>query len=385
MENQSRIEKRRKNLFILSQLVIVVLAIAVGYFGHNLILRHQDDLTLLKQARQIVIDNALVEAPPSDTEMEYGMIQGMLTTFGDPYTVFFPPAAHEVESNTLAGSFGGVGVRLERDSDSHWRVYPLPDSPALAAGIQDADILMAVDDRTITTETAEVDLLAAVRGPVGETVSLTLRRDEEEITVDIRRESVPIPSAAWNLIPNTPEIGLIHVYRIAETTSDEITSGIVDLQGQGAASFILDLRNNGGGLVESGVDIARLFLSEGNVLHEQFKEESETVFEVKQPGPFADLPLAVLVNGNTASSAEIVAGALAAHERAPLIGAPTFGKTTIQYIFDLQDGASIHVTSGRWWIPGAVFPLQPDIAVSDDPDGTAAVQAALDWLSANTP
>ncbi|MCB2202492.1 hypothetical protein KQH56_00650 [bacterium] len=385
MENQTRIEKRRRQLFILSQFVMVVLAILVGYFGRNLILRGQDDLTLLHQAQDIVMDNALVEAPPSDTEMEYGMIQGLLTTFGDPYTVFVPPAAHEVETNNLAGSFGGVGVRLERDADANWRVYPLPDSPVLAAGIQDGDILIAVDDLLITPETTDVDLLAAVRGPVGERVRLTIRRGEEEITATVRRESVPIPSVVWNIVPEAPEIGLIHVYRIAGTTADEIANGIADLTNQGAAGFILDLRNNGGGLVDAGVDIARLFLAEGEVLYEQFKGESETVFEVQQPGAFTDLPLAVLVNGNTASSAEIVAGALAARDRAPLIGAPTFGKTTIQYIFDLQDGSSIHVTSGRWWIPGADFPLQPDIAVSDDSDGVAMIQTAIDWLNTNTP
>jgi carboxyl-terminal processing protease len=385
MENQTQIDRRRKNLFILSQILIVILAIAVGYLGRNLILRTQDDLALLHQAQEIVIDNALVDTSPSDTEMEYGMIQGMLTSFGDPYTVFVPPAAHEVETNSLAGSFGGVGMRLERDSESNWRVYPLPDSPALAAGIQNGDILTGVDDLLISPETNEVDLLAAVRGPVGESVTLTLQRNETEITVDVKRESVPIPSVVWNLVPEAPEVGLIHVYLIAETTADEIANGIADLQEQGAAGFILDLRNNGGGLVNAGVDIARLFLSEGDVLHEHFKGERETVFEVKQPGPFTDLPLVVLVNGNTASSAEIVAGALAAQDCAPLIGAPTFGKTTVQYIFDLQDGSSIHVTSGRWWIPGESFPLQPDVTVGDDPEGTAAVGAAVDWFNTDTP
>jgi carboxyl-terminal processing protease len=366
------------------QVVIVLLGIAVGFFGRPLIQQDQRDLDLLHQAQNIVVDNALLDLP-SETEMEYGMIQGMLTTLGDPYTVFVPPAAHEVETDSLAGSFGGVGLRLERDAESRWRVYPLPDSPALAAGIRDGDILTGVDDLPVTAETQNVDLLAAIRGPVGESVTLTLLRDEREITVAVQRESVPIPSVVWNLVPDAPAVGLLHIYRIAETTADEIAEGIADLQDQGATGFILDLRDNGGGLVDSGVAIARLFLAEGDVLHEQFKGEAVKVFDVEQPGPYMYLPLVVLVNGNTASSAEIVAGALASGSRAPLIGAPTFGKTTIQYIFDLQDGSSIHVTSGRWWIPGVSFPLQPDIAVGDDPDGATAVQAAVDWLKENMP
>lgn len=380
MENQVKINNRRKALFILLQFVIVVLATAVGYFGRNLVNRTQYDLGLLNQAQDIIINNALLDLP-SETEMEYGMIQGMLTTLGDPYTIFVPPAAHEVQTDNLAGSFGGVGLRLERDADSRWRVYPLPESPALAAGIRDGDILTGVDNLIITSETQDVDLLAAIRGPVGDSVTLTLLRGEQEMVVDVRRESVPIPSVVWNLVPEKPMVGLIHVYRIAETTADEIAAGITELQNQGAAGFILDLRDNGGGLVDAGVDIARLFLSEGDVLHNQFKGEGVTVFEVKQPGPFTNLPLVVLVNGNTASSAEIVAGALAAQDRAPLVGTPTFGKTTIQYVFDLEDGSSIHVTSGRWWIPGATLPLQPDVVIGDDPDGTAAMQAALDWLA----
>jgi carboxyl-terminal processing protease len=359
MENQTRHKNRRAFLFALMQVVIVLLGIAVGFFGRPLIQQDQRDLDLLHQAQNIVVDNALLDLP-SETEMEYGMIQGMLTTLGDPYTVFVPPAAHEVETDSLAGSFGGVGLRLERDAESRWRVYPLPDSPALAAGIRDGDILTGVDDLPVTAETQNVDLLAAIRGPVGESVTLTLLRDEREITVAVQRESVPIPSVVWNLVPDAPAVGLLHIYRIAETTADEIAEGIADLQDQGATGFILDL-------------------------HEQFKGEAVKVFDVEQPGPYMYLPLVVLVNGNTASSAEIVAGALASGSRAPLIGAPTFGKTTIQYIFDLQDGSSIHVTSGRWWIPGVSFPLQPDIAVGDDPDGATAVQAAVDWLKENMP
>ncbi len=124
------------------------------------------------------------------------------------------------------------------------------------------------------------------------------------------------------MLPEASTVGILHVYRIAETTADEIQAGITDLQTQGAEAFILDLRNNGGGLVDSAVNIARLFLSEGEVLHEQFKGESENIYQVKSPGPFADLLLVVLINDYTASSAEILAGALSAQGRALLIGTP---------------------------------------------------------------
>ncbi len=331
-----------------------------------------------------MVDNTILDLP-SDTEMEYGMIQGMMSSLNDPYSVFVPPAAHEIETDTLTGTFGGIGARLERDADLQWRVYPLPDSPALAAGLQDGDIILQVDDLVVTTDTTDVDLLAAVRGPVGETVELLIQRGDQQLTFTIERQSVPVPSVVWNLVPDVSTVGLLHVYLIAETSADEVANAIFDLQSQGATAFILDLRDNGGGLVDAGVEIASLFLSNGEVIHRQYKGEDVEILKVESPGPFTDLPLVVLVNGNTASSAEIVTGALVAQGRADVVGAPTYGKTTIQYVFELADGSSIHITSGRWWVPGVNFPLQPDVIVGDDPTGTLAVNAAVEILQSGQP
>jgi carboxyl-terminal processing protease len=129
------------------------------------------------------------------------------------------------------------------------------------------------------------------------------------------------------------------------------------------------------------VDIAHLFLEDGEILHQLFKDQDEEIFLVEESGPYTNIPLVLLINGNTASSAEIIAGALKADQRATLIGTPTYGKTTIQYIFDLRDGSSVHVTSGEWWIPDVSFPLQPDELLSDDPEGVLSMQKAIEILS----
>ncbi len=147
-----------------------------------------------------------------------------------------------------------------------------------------------------------------------------------------------------------------------------------DLQQRGATAFVLDLRDNPGGLLDAGVDIARLFLKEGSVMQQQYRGQEVKTFEVEKPGPLADLPLAVLINHGSASAAEIAAGALQAHRRATLIGEPSYGKDSIQLVFTLQDGSSLHVTSAQWWIPGLQKPvgeqgLQPDILI--DPAGSA--------------
>jgi len=373
-------ESNRKYAFIALQIMIVILSIGVGYFGHKFLLQYHDELGLLRQARDIVLNNTILELP-DDPTLEYGMIQGMLEKLNDPHTYFVEPAEHEVESDQLTGSFGGVGVRLERDTDMNWRLYPLPDSPALEAGIIDGDKLTDVDDLSITSATDEMTLLAAIRGPEGEKVTLTVLRDGEELSFTVKRQSVPLPSVSWNLLPEDPSIGLLKVNRIADSTAGEIQDGIEHMTTQGAERFILDLRNNGGGLVEAAVDIIRLFLNNGEILHQKFKDQDEEVFSVQEPGIYRDIPIVILVNDNTASSAEIVAGALKAHKQGVIIGSPTLGKTTIQYIFDLEDGSSVHVTSGEWWIPGVSFPLQPDERVIDDPDGVKSLQRAIEILS----
>ena len=379
MEKVPITEKTKQWLYVGLQIMIIITAIAVGYFGHDFLARRTGEFRLVNQARKIMVENTIYELPSEET-LQHGMIRGMLETLNDPYTFFVEPAAHEVQSDELAGRFGGIGVRLEQDIEMNWRLYPFPDSPALAAGVKDSDILVGVDGSEITKETNVVDLIAAVRGPVGENVNITVERGSQTIQFDIVREDVPLPTVSWNMLPEVQGIGLVKVNRISETTADEIENAIRELTAQDATAFILDLRNNGGGLVEAGVEIASLFLEEGDILHEKFNQEKEKIFAVEEPGPFVDIPMVVLVNGNTASSAEIVAGAIRKHDRAMIVGSKTFGKTSIQYIFDLQDGSSVHITSGSWWIPEAAFPLEPDHSVEDDPSGVSAVQKAVELL-----
>ena len=370
--------------FIALQIVIVLLAVALGAFGYRFLDQQRGELALVRRAQKILVENTIYDVPP-DQELEHGMIRGMLNTVEDPFTYFVPPAENEIQTDELQGEFGGIGARLERDTENRWRLYPLPDSPAADVGLQDADILMSVDGEPISSDTDEVTLLSLLRGPVGVRVSLTIQREDEELTFSLRRQQIDLPSVVANLLPEDERIGWVQVLRIAETTTDEIEKGILILQEQGAAALILDLRNNGGGLVDTGVDIARLFLEEGEVMRQQFRGEEVEIFEVKSSGPFIDIPLVVFINENTASAAEIVAGALAVHQRSSIIGAPSYGKNTVQYIFDLQDSSSLHVTSGRWWTPGVDFPLQPDYPLAQDAIEPTYLRQAIEVLIGKLP
>lgn len=386
-----RMEARR-SLFVF---VWAFICTSVG-FGAGFLLRGQitpdaAGWQVLAQAYEILQQHGLKETP-AGSALEYGMIRGMLQAYDDPYTIFVEPAQHELETNTLEGSFGGIGVRLGRDSENYPVLYPFPESPAAEAGVQEGDRLVRVDDLQITAETSTETIQSAVRGPVNQRVRITVQRppDYQEYSFEIRRAEIPLPSVTWHLDSQEARLGVIEVNVIAASTPGEVLKAAQDLQGRGATALVLDLRDNFGGLLTTGVDTARLFLRQGIVIEQQYKGKAVETYRVEKPGPLAEIPLAILINQHTASAAEIIAGALQAQGRARLVGSRSFGKDTIQLVFNLQDESSLHVTSAKWWVPDLDTPLggsglQPDILVegepaADQPDAT--LQAAAELLFA---
>lgn len=352
--------------------LFLMLAFVAGYFTHNLLAPYPTRFSLLNEAFTILQKHSL-EPLPTERALEYGMIRGMIQALDDPYTVFVEPARHELESNDLQGSFGGVGARLARDEAGQITLFPFPEGPAAVAGVLEGDLLLRIDDLTIQPDTPMEEILAAIRGPLGTHVRLEILRPANRLTLQfsIRREAVALPSVTWHMAPENPQVGVVEINILAASTPDEVRDAFADLQSRGASHFILDLRDNNGGLLSAGVDTARLFLKEGPIIEQQYRGAEVESYEVKLPGILSDLPLVVLINHNTASAAEIIAGALQRHGRAPLIGQPSFGKDTIQLVFDLHDGSSLHVTAARWWVPGLEPPLrghglQPDILIAEE-------------------
>jgi carboxyl-terminal processing protease len=377
---------RRSFLITFGALLLLSAAFTSGYWFRTNQETGLNRFPLLNAAYEILEKNGL-KSVPAHPDLEYGMIRGMLQTYDDPYTIFVEPVQHELESNALQGSFGGIGVSLGHDSQGFYVLFPFADSPAAKAGIQDGDRLLAVGDLAIDPQTPLDQVQSAIRGPAGQDVRLTIGRppDYKPLQISIRRAQIPEPSVTWHIEPLDPRLGVIAVNLIASSTRDEIQRAVQDLQARHAAYFVLDLRNNPGGLLSAGVDIARLFLKNGLIMQQQYKGKGVETFRADTPGPLDAIPLVVLVNHNSASAAEIIAGALKVNQRARLIGEPTFGKDTIQLVFDLQDGSSLHVTSAHWWIPGLDPPLsgnglQPDISISPDSGNAASdpyIQAAI--------
>jgi carboxyl-terminal processing protease len=365
-------EKRWIVVFILFQTSFLLLAFVGGMFVDRWWGSSRAEFPVLGEAYSIIQNHALFELP-SAKKMEYGMIRGMVTTLNDPHTSFVEPPQHELQSQQLAGQYGGIGARIEIDGEGYYLLYPYPDSPARKAGVQDGDRLVAIDGWVIPADVTNDEVIAALRGPEGKRVTISVYRESDDVALSftIQRENIPIPSVTWNISSENDSVGVVRVNVIAKTSAQEILDAVQALQLQGANAFVLDLRSNSGGLVEAGVDIARLFLSGGKVLEQQYRGQPVKSFQVEQAGALADVPLVVLVNNGTASAAEIVAGALQAQKRALLVGTPTFGKDTIQLVFDLQDKSSLHVTAARWWVPGssdvgAGSVLMPDILIPED-------------------
>ena len=315
---------------------------------------------------------------PSPRERTYGAIRGALALLDDPYTVFVDPQLREPERDRLRGAFGGIGVTVWRDAAGHVVLSPHADSPAARAGVREGDVLLAVDGEAITDETTWDGVKALLHGEVGTPVTLTISRPPTpSFTLTITREEIQVPSVTWRVLDGAPGVGYVRVESFTERTGEEIVTALQELQAASVSSLVLDLRDNAGGLVEPAVATASQFLRAGAVLIELGRDEQERSRPVQRDGIATDVPLAVLVNGGTASAAEIVAGALQDHARAPLIGERTFGKGAVQLIYDLSDGSSLHVTSAIWLTPNR-HPingqgLTPDIAVPRG-DGPQDVQ-----------
>jgi carboxyl-terminal processing protease len=363
-------EKKYSVIFAFLILILVILSYLVGYFSYKVINRTEGEFPVLFQAYELLRENFIGEMPLK-SKMEFEMIRGMVNSTKDPYTSFYEPPQAELQSNTLEGKYGGIGTRLERLSDNKVYLFPYVDSPAALAGIKEGDELIQVDKLVVLPEISLDEIQAAIRGPVGERVNITTQRQDETTTstFDIERKEYGIPSVTWNIYPPDKRVGIIHVNVIASTTAKEIENAINDLKSKEATYFILDLRNNSGGLVDSGIEISRLFLSEGVIIQQQYKNKPVESYDVISPGPYSEIPLIVLVNHNTASAAEIVAGSLQGKNRALLVGTKSYGKFSIQLVFELIDKSSIHITSARWWIPSLSYKsdtLIPDIELSDE-------------------
>lgn len=331
-------------------------------------------------------------APPVRTQV-FGATQGLVTTYGDPYTVFVEPISRELERDELRGHFGGIGAYIGRDEAGNVVLTTIRDRPAARAGVEDGDTLLLVDDTTIVPDMSIEEIVTLVRGEVGSHVRLTLERAVKDapFVIVVVRERIETPSVEWRILEADDHIGYVRISIFGEQTAQELSAGLAELASQGADRLVLDLRGNGGGLVDAAVNATGQFLREGLVFREIKRGNQERFYPIKPVNsPAHTWKIALLVDGGTASASEIVAGALRDQGRATLIGERTFGKGSVQEVHELPDGSSLHVTISRWLTPqhhqidGSG--LEPDVQVSITAEDRSAgsdpqLSRAVAWLN----
>lgn len=332
----------------------------------------------LLQEVQSLLDRHYLREQPDPVQREYAAIRGILGTLEDRYTFFIDPPVAQSESDALAGTYGGIGVQLSRNEAGQFVIFPFDDSPAQEAGLENGDILLAINGETLSPESPQDTVDQQLRGEVreGNGVEITVRKaDDEEVTMFIEFDVINVPSVIWRVLSEDSSIGYIQLIRFTSRTPEELEAALGELDKEDIASLILDLRNNSGGLLQESVDVAGQFLDDGQVVVIERSKEAERVLEANtsSSSTTSDLPLAVLVNQGTASASELVAGAIQDHDRGILIGQQTFGKGTVQQIFRLSDNSSIHVTSAEWLTPDRrqleSAGLEPDITMIPDVNG----------------
>ena len=368
--------KKRDGLTIIMLVVLVVCAFAAGYFINDVVSARdgsahaQEEFDVFWEAWARIEDSFIGDLPEG-RQRTYAALRGSIDTLNDPYTIFVEPVAREREREGLQGKFGGIGAYLRRLEDGGDLVLePIPGNPAEAAGILAGDVLQAVDGTPITAEMTTADVRDLVTGETGTTVVLTILHpgESEAVEIAVVRADILLPSVSYRLLEEDPSIGYIRLSRFSAESAGEIEDAITDLQSLQSDKYILDLRHNGGGLLNAAIGVADHFLDGGPIAMQQSKDQGEHTFDATGTTLVPEAPLVVLVDGRSASASEIVAGALQDRERALLVGNErTFGKGSVQLVIDLSDGSSVHVTSARWFTPERTpldgEGLEPDIVV----------------------
>lgn len=324
----------------------------------------------------------------------YELIQSMLSVLDDPFTRLLKPAQYRSLQTSTAGELTGVGLQIAQDAATKQLkvIAPIAGSPAAMAGIQPADLILNIDGRPAMGLTLD-EAAEWMRGEVGTVVSLTIQRDREQRDYDLVRDRIELnPVVAEMRQAGAQKIGYIRLNQFNANAADKVATTLKRMEKQGASAYILDLRNNPGGLLQAGVDIARDWLDTGEIVFTVSRSGALDSYEANGMALTQD-PLVVIVNQGTASASEILAGALQDNGRATIVGEQTFGKGLIQSLFDLSDGAGLAVTVAKYETPthrdinklgitpDHVVPIEVLTPEQVGTDADAQYQAALELLT----
>ena len=340
-------------------------------------------LWLMRQVRYI-IESYQVDAdtkPASEEDLLHGAMRGMVAAWKDPYTRFVSPSQLKNEETEMEGRYGGLGMYVGERGGQILVISPMEDSPAERAGLKPKDQIVQVNDESVVGWNSE-QVVQKLRGEPGTKVTVWVVRDGEDklLSFEITREIIKIESVRYNMLSD--DVGYIKLTQFKQKTDEDVRNAVRDVIKQGAKGLVLDLRNNGGGLLDSSVKICSIFLNGGLVVETKGRSErANERYMADKSRHMTDLPMAVLINGGSASASEIVAGALLDRNRAVLVGEKSFGKGSVQTLFPLTDGSGIYVTIARYYTPSGRMidhvGLSPDIEVKGEPNKDVSLDAQL--------
>ncbi len=361
--------------FVLVMLVLMLAAYLYGLSQSPAGISEEDreSVTLFVEALRAVQDDYVDQEAVDPEEQTYGAIEGMIDSLGDEgHTRFLSPEEAEKSREAVSSTYVGIGIRIDEDEDGEIVVQaPMDGSPAEEAGVESGDILVAVDGESVSGEELE-EIGQKVRGTEGTYTDLTVLRDEEERDFTVERAELEVPVSSWSLLPGT-DVAHLRLSSFSENSAEKLEGSIAEAQSAGAERFVLDLRDNPGGLVEQAEAVAALFLPAGSGVYirrdADGNEEETNVSEDDEP---LDAPLVVLVNEGSSSSAEIVAGALRDNDRARVVGETTFGTGTVLSEYPLSDGSAILLGVAEWLTPNGDSirgsGIEPDIEIELEED-----------------
>jgi carboxyl-terminal processing protease len=329
----------------------------------------QVDLTRFAKALSVVRDDYVEE--PKDTTLISGAINGMLTQLDAHSDYFDPPTFADMMTKTN-GAYGGVGLVVAPDKAGAKVIQPIDDTPAFRAGIKAGDLIIAIDDKPVAGQALD-DIQKKLRGPQGTPVKITVSRagEKEPLEKRIVRADVAVEPVTSRREGNVAYIALP---AFNDRTDAELKAAVAKLKkdiGPNLKGYIIDLRDNGGGVLDAAVGVSDDFLDSGEIVSTRGRDPEDTERYDAKPGDIADgKPVIILTNNGTASASEIVAGALQDHKRARIVGTQTFGKGSVQTVMPLDNGAggALHMTTGRYYTPSGrsiqALGITPDVAVA---------------------
>jgi carboxyl-terminal processing protease len=302
-------------------------------------------------------------------KLQDGLNKGLVDAAGDPYTTYLSAAEAKEFKDDLEGTFSGIGAELGKRNDKLVVIAPIDGSPAQKAGLRAADQIIKIDSEDATSLSVD-EAVAKIRGKAGTEVKLGLVRGDTPLELKITRAQITVPSVTSEIMAGN--IGYLKISRFSEDTSSLARKAAEDFKAKNVTGLVVDVRNNGGGLLSSSVDVAGLWLDNKVVVEEREGGRTKAALRSEGNPPLAGIKTAMLINEGSASASEILAGALRDHGAATLIGEKSFGKGSVQELIDLDNGAQLKVTVARWYTPNGKNidkeGIKPDVEVTLTPE-----------------